>query len=81
MAISTIDHLMVRIDEAEYDSPIAVFKPPRATPGLLEGVFGATLETRRCIKEGKKGGALFVGCFHKEMNRNKTLSTLLAAAE
>ena len=63
MALTNLEHTMLRIDGATPGSRIAVFKCDK--PGHLNTVFGDTVTTQKLIKSNDQA---FVGIYHRQMD-------------
>lgn len=76
MAIQLLMSIMERIECANDQSPIAVFKITVQGKTYLESVFANTVLTQRRIK---RRDPRLVGIFHKKMNTNSVMTKLTNA--
>lgn len=74
MSISSIEHTMIRIEFAETDSPIAVFKCN--VPGHVNALFAATIRTQDRIN---LAGSNLIGVFDMSMNQRHIKKMLIDA--
>ena len=72
MSVATIPAIMIRIQAATIDSPIAVFKSNKSR-GKLESLFADTIKTEARIEKDHKN---LVGVFDNSMAPSQVLDTL-----
>lgn len=73
MSIATIPAIMLRIQAATEESPIAVFKTHSDQRSKLESLFAGTVRTSVRIEKDEKN---LVGVFDKTMAPSKVISQL-----
>ena len=73
MSLANIPLIMIRIQVATEDSPIAVFKTHAGQRNKLESLFAKTIKTEARIKKDYKN---LVGVFNKTMAPSKVINQL-----